>query len=231
VRRNSSRNFETHHNLVTLLFLISAILVLVACDRSTLKDNDSTDKNPQERYSPFIAPEDSRLTEKQVQRYIAVKNTEKELLDNLQDDLQNKWQSNPTSSGATHYKDIEQRAVQLNHLSSEEYLWIKNTVINSRIQQQFQEYFALNRQIISLLEGTLQRHEATRKNLKDPEEIAVLDSHVREINEHILTLKNQIEKFTNLSDSQQHNIALTESFNEELEAIEKYQLSVQTKDK
>ncbi|WP_455223016.1 hypothetical protein [Kaarinaea lacus] len=205
--------------------MIYFVFLLAACDRSAQEENGNTDTSQQIIQPSFIAPEDNRLTELQVQLYLAVKNTEKELLDELQKELQ----TNPAAISATSYQDIEQRAVQLNRVSSDEYDWIKNTVINSRIQQQFQEYFALNEQIISLLEGTLHRHEATKKNLQDPEEIAMLDSHVKEINEHIQTLKNQIEKYTNLSESEKHNIEMVKNFSTQLEAIEKYQLSSQAK--
>lgn len=205
------------------------MLLLIACDHSAQEGNNSTDADSQVGYPPFVAPEDNRLTEQYVKLYIAVKNTEKELLDNLLDDLQKGRQGNTTSIGAIHFQDIEESAIQMNQLSSNEYEWIKNTVINSRIQQQFQEYFALNQQIIALLEGTLQRYETTRKNLKDPEEIAILDSHVREINEHIQTLKNQIEKYTHLTGSEKHNIEIVKKFSAQLEAIEKYQTSIQKK--
>jgi len=224
VRPESYTYSDIYHKVVTLLSLIAGILILTACDRQA-QDNGASDRIRQDSYPSFIAPEDNRLTDEQVQAYLAIKHTEKE----LRNELQQTQQDETTALSATGYQDIEQRAVLLNQLSLEEYAWIKNTIINSRIQQQFQEYFALNQQIISLLEGTLHRHETTKKKLQDSEEIAILDSHVREINEHILTLKNQIEKYTNLSDSQKHNIELVKSFAAELEAIEKYQLAGQPK--
>lgn len=199
------------------------MLVLTACDRSAETGNGISDTAQNGSSPSFVAPEDNRLTERHVQQYLAVKNTEKELLN----DLAEITDGDPTIISTSRYQDIEEKAAQMNQLSLLEYEWIKTTVINSRIQQQFQEYFALNQQIIALLEGTLQRHEATKKDLKDEEEIAMLDSHVREINEHIQTLKKQIEKYTNLSAAQQHNIAVVTKFQSQLEAVEKQRLSSQ----
>ena len=151
-------------------FIIIAILTLAlsACDSDAPKTNVNTDRDQHDGNSPpFIAPEDNRLTEHHVRQYLAVQNTEKELLMNQQENRPH----NSSAEGEMPYQDIEEKAARLNQLSLPEYEWIKNTVINSRIQQQFQEYFALNQQIITLLEGTLQRHETTKKDLKDPEAV------------------------------------------------------------
>lgn len=212
------------NNISKHSFIIITILMLAlsACDSDAPKTKENADTNQYDGTSPpFVAPEDNRLTEHHVQQYLAVQITEKELLVNQQENRL----SDSSAGGALPYQDVEQKAAQLNQLSLPEYEWIKNTVINSRIQQQFQEYFALNQQIIALLEGTLQRHETTKKDLKDPEEIALLDDHVKEIQGHIQTLKNQIEKYTNLSESEKHNIEMVKTFAAELEAIEKDQLS------
>ncbi len=209
-------------------FTIIAILALAlsACDSDAPKTNVNAGINQHNGDNPpFAAPEDNRLTEHHVRQYLAVQNTKKKLLTIQQENRL----SNSSADSALPYQDVEQKAAQLNQLSLPEYEWIKNTVINSRIQQHFQEYFALNRQIITLLEGTLQRHETTKKDLKDPEEIALLDDHVKEIKGHIQTLKNQIEKYTNLSESENHNIEIVKTFAAELEAIEKDQLSSQKK--
>lgn len=209
-------------------FAVIAILILAisACDSDAPKTNTIASVNQHDGNSPpFVAPEDNRLTEHHVRQYIAVQNTKKELLTIQQENRLR----NSSAEGVLPYQDVEQKAAQLSQLSLPEYEWIKNTVINSRIQQHFQEYFALNQQIITLLEGTLQRHETTKKDLKDPEEIALLDDHVKEIKGHIQTLKNQIEKYTNLSESEKHNIEMVKTFAAELEAIEKDQLSSQKK--
>ena len=206
----------------SLIIISILILALSACDSDTPKITVNRDANPDDGNSPpFVAPEDNRLSEHHVRQYLAVQNTKKELLISQQENEL----SDSTAGGEWRYQDIEEKAVRLNQLSLPEYEWIKNTVINSRIQQQFQEYFALNQQTISLLEGTLQRHETTKKDLKDPEEIALLDDHVKEIKGHIQTLKNQIEKYTSLSESEKHNIEMVKTFTVELEAIEKDQLS------
>jgi hypothetical protein len=210
----------------SFVIIVTLMHALSACDSEAPKTSGDTSTNQNHGKSPpFVAPEDNRLTEHHVRQYLAVQNTEKELLISQQENRL----SDSAAEGEMRYQDIEQKAVQLNQLSLPEYEWIKNTVINSRIQQQFQEYFALNQQIIALLEGTLQRHETTKKDLKDPEEIAILDDHVSEIKGHIQTLKNQIEKYTNLSESEKHNIEMVKVFTAELEAIEKDQLSSQKK--
>jgi len=208
------------------VIIVTFMLALSACDGEAPTTRGNANTNQYDGGTPpFVAPEDNLLTEHHVRQYLALKNTEKELLISQQENRL----SDASAGGEMHYQDIEEKAARLNQLSLPEYEWIKNTIINSRIQQQFQEYFALNQQIITLLEGTLQRHETTKKDLKDPEEIAILDDHVKEIRGHIQTLKNQIKKYTNLSESEKHNIEIVKKFAAELEAIEKDQLSSQKK--
>jgi hypothetical protein len=206
------------------VFIALILVAQAGCNNRGPETGETPDKNSAEiTETTFTVPEHNQLTEQQVQQYLAVKDTEKEILSSQKKNLLN----NTGDSDIMRYQDIEVKAAQINQLSLPEYEWIKNTVINSRIQAQFQEYFALNQQIISLLEGTLKRHEATKKDLKDADEIAILDGHVKEINEHIETLKTQIEKYTNLSESEKHNIEIVNKFRVQLEAVEKDQLSSQ----
>ncbi|WP_455208740.1 hypothetical protein [Kaarinaea lacus] len=207
-------------HIVIMLLMVITGFVLVACDirnpETTATPNASSDDTTTVAAS-FIAPVDGQLTEQQLLQYLSVKQSEKDLLSNLPTKDQNK----PLSSAVTRYQDIERQAAQLNKLTLIEYEWIKNTVINSRIKHQFMEYFALNNQIIALLENTLQRHEATKATLKNPEEIAILDGHVTEVKEHIETLKSQIEKYTDLTESDRHNVELVKKFEPQLRALEK----------
>ena len=206
---------------VAIMFLLVIVgFVLVACDignPETTATSNASSGDTTTVAVPFIAPVDGQLTEQQLLQYLSVKQSEKDLLSNLP----TKNQKAPLSSAVTSYQDIERQAARLNKLTLAEYEWIKNTVINTRIKDQFMEYFALNNQIIALLENTLQRHEATKATLKNPEEIAILDSHVTEVKEHIETLKSQIEKYTDLTESDRHNVELVKKFEPQLRALEK----------
>jgi len=201
------------------LLMLAVLFVLLSCNSNNHGGNDhdsnnhdstNNDSTPKTTPKHFVPPDDNTLSEQQVLLYIEVKQREKQLL---------VINENAPPAMSRHYNHIETQAAQESNLGIEEYLWIKNNIINAGTQSMLNGYFELNNKIIALLEKTLARRMETRALTEDPAEVERIDIHINEIKQQLLDFKLTTEKYTNRTESVSSNLQLFEKYKTQLESV------------
>jgi hypothetical protein len=195
-----------------------AVIVAAGCDSDTYYDKNSNISS----ITPFQRPADGKLTTQQIDSYIVIRH--KIIADVKAQKLAKKMtiaNNKPDQSPGLnfrHFDEIEKIAANSFNMSYDEFLWIKDNVITAQTQLLVQHYYYLNNRIITLLDQTLTHYEEHNNDKLQQHEQKIMNGYVGEMKQEMIHLRRKISDSEEGSAALEHNIALVNKFQNELEA-------------
>ena len=205
--------------LIRTVLILFSVVSLFGC-------NDNTD--PQQSSIPvskFSAPEDGKLTEKQVADYVAIRHQiirEVSARDKAEMISLIEGEDNPDNrSDFLYFDEIEKAVANAAGMSYKEFIWIKDTLISTQTTMWLQQYYELNNKIVNLLDKTLARYKEANNEKKDKDEQEIMDAHVKEMKQELTGLRGKINYQNDNTDAFVHNSAIVLKFEQALKSLEK----------
>jgi hypothetical protein len=194
------------------------VIVTAGCGSDTYYDKNSVTSS----ITPFQRPADGKLTEQQIAGYVVIRH--KIIADVKAQKLAKKMtiaNNKPDQSPGLnfrHFDEIEKIAANSFNMSYDEFLWIKDNVITAQTQLLVQHYYYLNNRIITLLDQTLTHYEEHNNDKLQQHEQKIMNGYVGEMKQEMIHLRRKISDSEEGSAALEHNIALVNKFQNELEA-------------
>ncbi len=203
-------------------FVFSSLvaIALLGCDGNSQSSQDAKPKSSRH----FQVPADGKLTERQVIEYIGIR---KKVIQELEAQQASKQSPSAYAKNKTdmqnsyrYFDEIEKTVANSINMSYEEYLWIKDTVINTKTSVLIRRYYDLNHKIMSLLDKTLMRYEEINTNKPDKREQEVMDNYIDEMKQEMNSLREKIPEQQGITKVQEHNAEVISKFQSEIDSLD-----------
>ena len=214
-----------NHLFNSLLILVMLVLVLGGCDRDDdhLNNANNTLNTLNTLSRSFQRPEDGKLSEQQVAKYIVIR--KKIIADVKTQKLAQKTANGKnepnesTSIDLRHFDEIEIAAAKSFDMSYAEFQWVKDAVIDTQTQMLVQKYYQLNHRILTLLDETVTRYKEINSKEPEQQERQIMNGYVAEIKQEITNLRGKIAEPNESSEALAHNIVVMTKFKKELGSL------------
>jgi hypothetical protein len=217
--------------ITSKLLIICLAISLTNCDNDRVSDQNS----PNLPTGTSHIPEDGKLTQTQLTKYIAIRSQIINAVEQQRRSIRTK--AVPPAADSVpgvdyrYFDEIEKQASLSLNMGYSEYLWIKDTVITTQSTIQVQKYYELNNRIIGLLDNTLNRYQETNTAKFDKQERQQMTDYVDEMKQEIVRLRGKMLSPDDMPEALKHNIAIVEKYGKQLEDLEQQSLSATTNKK
>jgi hypothetical protein len=183
----------------------------------------------QSLYSP---PADGKLTQRQVDIYMKVKNRELEMLTK---EIRHPDNTARADSGAAPLFERQQRGMvgRLGYfvgtdvlaaadlgVASDEFEWIKDTVIDTSSRLLLGELHDVNRALVAKLQDAVQHYEKNLFNATNPQEKESLKEHVNDLKSQISAIQDEAAQKSQFTDAMRFNMQLLQSQMAQLKTLD-----------
>ena len=184
-------------------------------------NNELDDHKPSGSAGSFSIPSDGRLTDEQVLAYLAIQQKIKHRLKQRE-----KKQLRKLISGTPeivrelpYYDEIEKSSAKEIGVSYSEYIWVKDTVIDTQTSMWLRRYYETNNKIIKLLGQTLNHYNENKASDLEQLERQKMNAYVKEMKKEL----NDLQKKLSLSNEEvaalEYNSAIVEKYRKDLEKL------------
>ena len=176
----------------------------------------------------FQIPADGKLSVKQVADYILIResvirevNAQRSANEMTLAELK---ENSAAYSSFRYFDEIEKTVANSAGMSYNEYLWIKDTIISTQTKMLVQNYYDLNKRIMTLLDETLTRYKEISIEKLGQQEQLKMHGYVDEMKLEMANLRGKISDPNERSEALTYNISIVSRFNKELEKLEQQAL-------
>lgn len=203
-----------------LIFPILLPALLSACSKNGTAglaplQNTTTVAAP----STFNPPADGKLTPRQIDTYLAVKSRELETLTKANQAAQATESDSAAvakgdsrgAGGVAHrgrYVGSDELAATQLGVASDEFDWIKDTVIDASAQLLMSELHGVNKSLVDKLQAAVAHYEKNLFNATDTQEKNRLMEHVNDLKRQIAAIEQEMGQKSQLSDAMLANMQL-----------------------
>ncbi|HEY2933455.1 MAG TPA: hypothetical protein VGK99_17075 [Acidobacteriota bacterium] len=207
---------------ITLLFVLCA---LISCAKKNMEKESTMEVLKQAAEEKYDPPADKKITEKQMQMYLAVHKRELEIARNAAQRLEEKGKQLKAKDEKPGFMDAlnalsdvgkfwtaDLRAAKELGYNTAEYQWVKGQVLEASITAMSEGFEqAANK----MVEQSMQSYRSALAKARSPEEKKMLEEQMAALNQQ----QSEMNKSAGVSEDIRHNREIVRKYQGELDAI------------